>query len=348
MKVLSLFSGIGAPEQALKNIGIKVELVGFSEIDKFAIKSYCAIHEVDEESNLGDVTTIKEVPKGIDLIVHGSPCQSISISGYQHGADEGSSTRSSLMWETVRICEKAKPKYVLWENVKNILSSKHKHNFEKYLNEMERMGYKNFYKVLNAKDFGVPQNRERVFVISIRKDIKKEFVFPRGTDNTKRLKDVLEKKVEEKFYMNKPFKLVEKKNEIAELQIKATKSVKAVQSEEQICPCLTTMGGGHREPKILEVAHTEDKYEQNARIYGKEGLSPTLAARDFKDPKKILEEGRVRKLTPRECWRLMGFKDEDFEKAQKLCSNSQLYKQAGNSIVVNVLEEIFKEMFKSE
>ena len=223
IKYLSLFSGIGAPEQALKNIGISYDLVGFSEIDKYAVQSYCAIHDADAMlDDLGDITKIDfdELPKDIDLITHGSPCQDFSVAGKGGGGDEGSGTRSSLMWNTVEICRHCKPKYVLWENVKNVLSKKHKHNFDKYISEMESIGYDNYYKILNAKDFGIPQNRERVFVVSIRKDLNKDFEFPIGYDNGLRLKDFLENEVSENYYINtekaekliQEFKSTNKKN----------------------------------------------------------------------------------------------------------------------------------------
>lgn len=214
IKLLSLFSGIGAPEQALKNIGIDFDLVGFSEIDKFAIKSYCTVHGANENLNLGDITKIdiQSLPKDIDLITHGSPCQDFSIAGKQKGGDKGAETRSSLMWNTVDIVEHCKPKYVLWENVKNLLSKKHKHNFDAYIEIMDKLGYNNYYKVLNAKDYGIPQNRERIFTISIRKDIDNNtFTFPEPFDNGLRLKDILEDEVDEKYYINteKADKLIE-------------------------------------------------------------------------------------------------------------------------------------------
>jgi DNA-cytosine methyltransferase len=134
--------------------------------------------------------------------MHGSPCQSISLAGLQHGADKGSGTRSSLMWETIRIVEKLKPKYVIWENVKNLLSKKHIHNFNAYLETMEQLGYTNYYQVLNAKDYRIPQNRERVFTISIRKDINKVFTFPPKQELKLRLKDMLEEEVDEKYYLS--------------------------------------------------------------------------------------------------------------------------------------------------
>lgn len=206
MKVLSLFSGIGAFEKALKRIGIEYELVGFSEIDKYAIKSYCAVHGADESLNLGDVSKIdldklKEIGD-IDLITHGSPCQDFSIAGRLAGGDKGSGTRSSLMWCTVDIVEKTCPKYVIWENVKNLLSAKNRHNFDSYIQIMNEMGYNSYYQVLNAKNFGIPQNRERVFTVSIRKDIDEGYEFPEEIELTKKLKDVLEKDVDEKYYLS--------------------------------------------------------------------------------------------------------------------------------------------------
>lgn len=181
LKVLSLFSGIGAFEKALTNLEVDYEVVGFSEIDKHAIKSYCAIHDVDETLNLGDISklNIDKLPKNIDLLTHGSPCTDYSMAGKQKGGDKGSGTQSSLMWYSVEIIKHCKPKYVIWENVKNILSPKHKHNFEQYIENLKNMGYTSYYKVLNAKDYGIPQNRERIFCVSIL-DKHEPFVFPEG------------------------------------------------------------------------------------------------------------------------------------------------------------------------
>lgn len=447
IKYLSLFSGIGSPEQALKNIGVDYELIGFSEIDKYAIQSYCAVHGADPMlDDLGDITKIdiESLPVGeIDLVTHGSPCQDFSVAGNNKGGDEGSGTRSSLMWNTVAICEHCKPKYVIWENVKNVLSKKHKHNFDKYISEMDKIGYNNYYKVLNAKDYGVPQNRERVFVVSIRKDLNKSFTFPEGYDNGVRLKDLLEDEVDERYYINteKAQKLISEykgdlavssnirsrefensgwkdvsptlcardykdpKNiiipcitpdglnkrqngrrfkedgdpsftitsqdrhgilQIGELDIKGNDQIKRVYDAEGISPCLSTMQGGNRQPKIIEEKQFKIKEatKKGYTIAG-EGDSinleqPSSSTRRGRVGKQIantlntsnhqavVQNYRIRKLTPLECWRLMGFKDEQFRKAEAVCSNSQLYKQAGNSIVVNVMEEIFKELFKEE
>lgn len=193
-KVIELFGGIGACTAALKRIGIDFEVVDYVEIDKYAVASYNAINGTSFEPQ--DVT---EWDKDLvaDLIMHGSPCQDFSIAGRQAGGDEGSGTRSSLMYETIRIVEKVQPRYVIWENVRNVLSKTHKHNFDKYLSRMQMLGYHNYWDVLNAKDYGIPQNRERVFVVSVR-----GFVFPEGKKLALRLKDMLEKEVDEKYFLS--------------------------------------------------------------------------------------------------------------------------------------------------
>ncbi len=264
IKYLSLFSGIGSPEQALKNIGIEYELFGFSEIDKYAIKSYCAVHGIDESLNLGDITKIdiESLPEDIDLITHGSPCQDFSIAGKGRGGDEGTGTRSSLMWNTVKIVEHCKPKYVIWENVKNVLAKKNIHNFEKYLYEMDKLGYKNYHKILNAKDYGVPQNRERIFAVSIRNDIEKDFEFPTGFDNGIKLKDILEIEVGEKYYITK---------EKYEKLITQLKDGKKGSFPNVTNNPLVTSALGSREH----------------RCSGWKETVGTLCARDYKDPKCV-------------------------------------------------------------
>lgn len=311
LKVLSLFSGIGAFEKALTNIGVDYELVGFSEVDKYAIKSYCEIHNVDKIINLGDITKIdiNDLPMNIDLITHGSPCQDFSIAGKQEGGDEDLGTRSSLMWNTVEIIKHRKPKYVVWENVKNVLSKKHKHNFDKYIYELEELGYTSYYKVLNAKDYGVPQNRERIYVISILGE-HNSYEFPKPFKLNKSIKDVLETHVDNNFYIDytKPYPIWDFNKDII---------------------------------GRLEVG----SYDLNNRVYGYNSCCFTLRAKKS-DQKILTDENKLRYLTPRECWRLMGFEDSDMDKCVSIgISNNQLYKQAGNSIVVNVLEEIFRKLF---
>ena len=202
IRILELFGGIGACSKALERLKINYEISDYVEIDKYAVKSFNAMHNTNFEPQ-----DICEWDKDIecDLIMHGSPCQDFSLAGKQAGGDEGSGTRSSLMYETVRIVEKLKPKYVIWENVKNVISKKHKHNFDNYLERMEELGYTNYYQVLNAKDYGIPQNRERVFTVSIRQDQffkQGSFWFPPKQELKLKLKDMLEGKVDEKYYLS--------------------------------------------------------------------------------------------------------------------------------------------------
>lgn len=321
IKYLSLFSGIGAFESALTNLGVNYEIVNYCEIDKYASKSYSAMHGVPETKNLWDITKVNVFnlpePGEIDLVTYGFPCQDISIAGKQKGLfnDDGSLTRSGLFFDALKIIEYCKPKVAIAENVKNITSKKFATQFETVLKSLEDAGYNNYWKVLNAKDYGIPQNRERVFIVSIRKDVDNElFEFPKPYKLEKRLKDFLESHVDEKYYL----------------------------SDAQITRMKTT---SYASGQI------------NSRAVNENGISGTLCARDYKDPKCVVIEPkrlgavvnqpplRIRKLTPKEYYRLMGFSDEEFERAENVpTSNSQLYKQAGNSIVVDVLEEIFRIM----
>ncbi len=198
LEVLELFGGIGACSKALERVGIPYHIADYVEIDKYAVASFNAMHGTNFEPQ--DICTWDKDIK-VDLIMHGSPCQDFSLAGKQAGGDEGSGTRSSLMYETIRIVEKLKPKYVIWENVKNLLSKKHRHNFDAYLETMEQLGYTNYYQVLNAKDYGIPQNRERVFTISILGE-HKPFEFPPKQELKLKLKDMLEDEVDDKYYLS--------------------------------------------------------------------------------------------------------------------------------------------------
>lgn len=167
IKILELFGGIGSPRVALRNLGVPTKAIDYVEIDEKAVKSYNAMFAHELSYKTQSVVGYDLKP---DILIHGSPCQDFSIAGHQKGADKGSETRSSLMWETVRIIEEMgewKPKYVIWENVKNVLSKHMRVNFDNYLAYMEKLGYTNSFKVLDARDFGVPQARERFFTISV-------------------------------------------------------------------------------------------------------------------------------------------------------------------------------------
>lgn len=364
IRILELFGGIGACTKALERLGIEHEVADYVEIDKYAVKSFNAIHGTNFEPQ-----DIKEWDKDIkvDLIMHGSPCQDFSVAGKGAGGDKNSGTRSSLMYETLRIVEKLKPKYVIWENVKNLLSKKHIHNFDAYQEAMRELGYVNHYQVLNAKNYGIPQNRERVFTVSIREDVwdktynsfGKLFEFPEPFSLEKKLKDMLENNVDEKYYINDATNLTIGTNfdiinggSIGKMHNISRRAY----HEDAIAPAMHTCGGDNQEPKVkIKTANkqgydlTQDgdgidlAYPQSNTRRGRvgHGVAKTLSTSDSQG---TLDGFRIRKFTPKECWRLMGFDDADFDKAEKVNSNTQLYKQAGNSIVVNVLEQILDNL----
>ncbi|WP_257997165.1 DNA (cytosine-5-)-methyltransferase [Bacillus amyloliquefaciens] len=490
LRVMSLFSGIGAFEAALRNIGVEYELVGFSEIDKYAIKSYCAIHNVDEQSNFGDVSKIdkKKLPE-FDLLVGGSPCQSFSVAGYRKGFED---TRGTLFFQYIDTLKEKKPRYFVFENVKGLINHDKGNTLNIMAESFSEVGYRIDLELLNSKFFNVPQNRERIYIIGVREDLieNDEWVVEKGRNDVlskgkkrlkelniksfnfkwsaqdivgKRLREILEEYVDEKYYLSeektsKLIEQIEKPKEkdvvfvgginvgkrwlnngktysrnfkqgnrvydsngiattltsqsvgglggqtslykvedpimIGHIDLKGHDAIKRVYSPDGVSPTLTTMGGGHREPKIAVeyVGNINPSGKgMNDQVYNSNGLSPTLTTnkgegvkisvpnpeirpvltpereekrqngRRFKEDDEpaftvntIDRHGvaigeypkyRIRKLTPLECWRLQAFDEEDFAKALSVgISNSQLYKQAGNSITVTVLESIFKEL----
>ena len=388
IKLFDSFAGIGALHTALKKIGVNVELVGFSEIDKYATKSYCAIHNVNKDLNLGDVTKIDPVElPDFDLFNLSFPCQDISNAGKQKGMidENGKATRSGLYKYGIDIIKIKKPKYIMIENVKNLVGKKFKKDFDSILEELNNIGYNTYYEVLNAKHYGIPQNRERVFVICIRKDIdNKGYEFPKGFESEIKLKDLLQDEVDEKFYLSEEYherfiKSVHDKdiqNKIphgeaytvlgttVDTRAKGTNSRHWVydtnynmstldatmykQPKQILVPQATKKGyiecevGG-----VCDLSYPNSK-TRRGRVQDGGNTCPTLTATQ-QDIVKIEEDFRIRKLTPLECWRLMGFSDDAFYKAKNVgISDTQLYKQAGNSIVVDVLEYIFINLFKED
>lgn len=375
--------------------------------------------------NLGDISKIDKLEYA-DFWTISFCCQDISNAGKMKGFKVGSNTRSSLLWDNIKLLKQAvdsnnAPKYVMFENVKNLVSKKFISDFNDLLDVLNELGYNTYWKVLNAKDYGVPQNRERVFAISIRKDIDDgKFEFPQPFDNGVRLKDVLEDNVDEKYYLSEDIQnrliitdktltkniigttkpsfrtigqrdLVYSENSImgtlvvtnykqpkqiletnrcvkvGDLNYYPYETSNRVYSKEGISPTLTTMQGGNTEPKIAEpIAYVKEATKKGyAEIY--EGDSVNLEQPNSKTRRGRVGKGcvqtlttscnqavieseaksfRVRKLTPRECYRLMGFTDEQFDRSQAFSSDSQLYKQAGNSIVVDVLYYIFGKLFE--
>ena len=280
VKVLELFGGIGACTQAFKRVGIPFEVVDYVEIDKYACKSYNAINGTDFKPQ--DICEWDKDIK-VDFIMHGSPCQDFSVAGKGLGGDEGSGTRSSLMYETIRIVEKLKPKYVLWENVKNVTGKKHRHNFDKYLVSLQQLGYNNYWQIMNAKDYGIPQNRERVFVLSIRRDCDDGYEFPEPFPLQLRLKDMLDAEVDEKFYLsNKGV------NGLLNAFVDGREhKPNLMTNETEYSPTIDTCVGSqtHRSPyidessnKIKQVGqlYPNSGNPQSRRIYDADGISPVM------------------------------------------------------------------------
>lgn len=201
LRVFTAFSGYDSQCMALDRLGIPYELVGWSEIDKYAIQAHNAVYPQYADRNYGDISKIdwESVPD-FDLFTYSFPCTDISNAGVQKGLEEGSGTRSSLLWECKKTIEIKRPKYLLMENVKALVSQKFLPYYKKWEQYLAGLGYDNYCKVMNAKDYGVPQNRERIFIVSIL-DNDKTFHFPEPVPLEKRLKDVLEDKVAEKYYL---------------------------------------------------------------------------------------------------------------------------------------------------
>lgn len=200
IKVFTAFSGYDSQLMALDRLGIEYECVGWSEIDKYAIKAHDAIYPQYADRNYGDISKIDwSKVEDFDLFTYSFPCTDISNAGKQGGLSENSGTRSSLLWECRKAIEAKRPKYLLMENVKALVSKKFMGDFAKWQNYLSGLGYSNYWEVLNAKDYGVPQNRERVFMVSILGD--EGFVFPKPFPLERKLKDVLEENVDEKYYI---------------------------------------------------------------------------------------------------------------------------------------------------
>lgn len=321
VQILELFGGIGSPRCALRNLGIPTKAIDYVEIDEKAVRSYNSMFCDELPYRTQSVVGWNLRP---DILIHGSPCQDMSISGHQgkatatngrinrgRGADEGSGTRSSLMWETIRIIQQMgdwKPRYVIWENVKNVLTRYNRHNFDRYISELEKLGYTSSYAVLDARDFGLPQARERVFTVStLGGDVF-------GFDDLIRtpMQNI------QSFLMDN--------SEVPEVY-------------------------DVTQPSILDaIGKTGIRRATVIRDY-----AFTVTTRQDRTPAQVIDcgNGRYRYLTELECWRLQGYTDEDYRKAE-LAQNRvgryymALYKQAGNSIAVPIFESIFRKILLGE
>lgn len=416
IRLIELFAGVGSQAMALRDLGADYESYRVVEFDKYAIKSYNAIHGTDFPTmDIRDIHSedlnIADKNKYTYIMTYSFPCQDLSKAGKQRGMTKGSGSRSGLLWEVERILNECKekdslPQVLLMENVPDVIGTKNYEDFMKWYAALENMGYQSYYKVLDAKNYGIPQNRERCIMISILGDYN--YTFPRPVPLKLRLKDMLEEQVDEKYYLSqdKVNKFVKKFDQTPYALLGGEQAHQSVKKDGISTTLTSSMGcgGGYvpmiNEPSIKELGFIKKSEKgtqhQSNTVYHPNGLARTLTAVDYKAPLQILEpkvqqvgnivhtgnwdnpqrgriysaEGlsptlncmqggglepkiiepmvyrdfRIRKLTPRECWRLMGFKDSDFEKAEKVNSNTQLYKQAGNSIVKQVLMAIFKQM----
>lgn len=369
------------------------ELKYFCEFDKYAEKSYCTIFNEDPKKNLGDITKVDErsLPH-VKMMSAGSPCQSFSIAGSQEGSywkcsecghqwnpllispekrkycpvcgsAEHDHTKSAVLVDWLRILSYNKPDWFIYENVKNILGKKFKPTFDSFVMELEGYGYNVHYSVLNAKDFGVPQNRERLFMIGIKKELDNgKFEFPNGFTLEKRFKDVLEEKVDAKYYHSKAA-LDYMNRKVADGRTHWDFGFAQNDSENEVAHCLTAnlykgvpynvlITHEPKEKKLYNIFN-DDKFNGASfagNVWDTNEISPALRASTGGWSQPMIEdqvetEVKLRKLTPRECWRLMSFPEEVIDKViASGMSNTQMYKQAGNAIVKDVPYYIFKEL----
>ena len=342
MKFLDLFAGIGGFRLGMERAGHKC--VGYCEIDKYARLSYNAIHNTEGEIDYKDITEVtneefRKLRGKVDVICGGFPCQAFSIAGNQLGFEDA---RGTLFYEIARAAEQIKPRYLFLENVRNLLSHDKGKTFARMLKILDELGYDVEWQVLNSKNFGVPQNRERVFIVGHLRGECTYRVFPiRGKD--------------EKFNTDGEI------NQVGNIgksdNFGGNPQVTRVYDINGISPTFNTMQGGGREPKILVREATKQGYavadvgdsinfsHPNSKTRrGRVGKNIANTLLTSNEQGVVLSDYKIRKLTPRECWRLQGFPDWAFDKAQEVNSNSQLYKQAGNSVTVNVIEEIAKRL----
>lgn len=307
IKLFELFAGIGAPRKALRDLGIEVESLGYSEINKHAITAYCEIHNDTPDKNWGDITKITKLPDNIDILFHGSPCQDFSIAGKMLGGDENSKTRSALMWETMRLVKTSKPKCVVWENVKGIKNKNNIHNYNKYLDEMEKLGYHNLELELSPLDIDFPQSRPRVFVIS--SFIPLKFNKIKTNKYSKQLTDIID-------FENIEHKLTNAEQYNIDLYLRDNPGI----NENVIIPIISN--------------------NFNSRLKRKKGYynyCPCISCRSS-DFIKINKQGQASKLKGSEKLALQGFDD------LKTISENQKHIVAGNSINVYVLMYIFENL----
>ena len=368
ISLATLFSGIGAPEFAACEVFDEVETLFACEIDKFARKSYLANHDAPLTfyEDIRDLDA-KAYAEQIDILIGGSPCQDFSTAGQRAGEN---GERGNLIWQFYRIVSEAHPKVFIYENVKGFLSINGGKSYQRFLDALRGLGYFCHAEILNTKDYGIPQNRERLYIVGFLDAQEYHAFCIAPKTGCKRLADFLDTSVDEKYFLsdkalthfrsknpkfNGKFEpknanesiantLTTKPNHrrtdtfikvIGELDIKGTDCIKRVYDTDGLAPTLTTMGGGGREPKILQRSRGFNKGAEFE-------LCPTISSNSF-EHNNLLKNERIRKLTPKECLRLQGFT----ESFKIVVSDTQTYKQAGNAMSVNIIKMIFKQIQKS-
>lgn len=320
IKILELFGGIGAPRKALENLEIDIKSIDYVEILPYAVQAYNQMFNNDYKPQ--DVTAWN---MNTDILIHGSPCQDWS----KNGLNNINTGRSILYERTLEIIKgelNPKPKVVIWENVPNLLSNRHRHHFEHYLSEMESYGYENSYQILNAKHFNVPQNRERIFTVSCLDN--KSFKFPEARELECSLKDFIDYDVDPSDY---PLSENEK-------QLFFKKEGKLfIHSNTKL---------GFQEVEEFDSVNVERPNSKTRRgRVGKQIIQTITTSAN----QTVYYDGAVRRITPKEYFRLMGYSDEDYFRVKESgITDRQITKLAGNSIVVQVLEAIFKVLIKGE
>lgn len=353
LNVITLFSGYDSQCLALNRLGLPYDLAAWCEIDRHAITAHNALFPQWSGRNLGDVSHVdwaewhRQHPQPIDLLTYSSPCQDFSSAGLQRGGEEGSGTRSGLLWETERAVSELRPRHLVFENVGGLVSDKFIDLFQRWQVRLEGYGYTNFAQLMNAKDYGVPQNRLRIFMVSIL-DCHRAYYFPQPFRLERRLKDVLEQNVEERYYLKeeqveKLMAAMKTEGEARCIQIgqlydeNSNPQAGRIYSAEGVSPTLDCCQGGNREPKIAEptIAAMRGRDKDNPNDRGKSNTAVTT-------PTGI----RIRRLTERELYRLMDVDEKDIDTLLAApIPRTQHAKLAGNSIVVACLYYIFRNLF---
>ena len=366
IKVATMFSGIGAIEYAFRRLNVATKIIFASDIDQFVKQSYCANYDIDENHWYDDVRDLdgNKYLNKIDLLVGGSPCQSFSMVGKRKGFDD---TRGTLFYDFARVIKESQPKVFIFENVKGLISHDKGNTFSVIKSTFDDLGYSYSYKVLNSKDYGVPQHRERLFIVGF-KDIAVDFDFPAPVNLKHTMQDFLEDYIDSKYYLK------EKGVKFVTSSKNRKKRYTQINGDIALCQKANQQFNWHGdfvfEEKdnqeydefIFDVNEVEEKYYLSEKVknyvlsVGTKNFK-TAVKTDLEVARPLLQsmhkmhrsgvdnyvthnKGRIRKLTPRECLRLMGFRD-DFK---QVISDTQTYRQAGNSIVVDVLIAILKQM----